>query len=496
VPSFAGLTKFFGRTASEAAAFAAGLAVSPALLPLIQALENETWSAYPDKPPSAATMAIGVAQGQVDPKKAAKWAKQTGYGQDVFDALVNVANVGPGVAAAFELWRRGELDEAGFRRALLRAGLEKEWIDALWKVRLAVLDPADLARAIHRGLVPDPGLLQGQLPARQGNVPAYPVYEIPVLDEALAGGYDKDHLGVLVGLQGNPMGAHEAAQAEFRGVLTRDDFLRAISEGNTRNEWADAIYEQSRQIITAHDWVELALRGYITLDQMYAGTATHGMTKDDSDRLFRVLGRPLTVHQITTALARGAKFNPLEGELTDPYEASVHESNIKPSYYEMAIANKYSYPSLFQLSGLVKANAIDAATAEDWARKTGLAPEVVTALGKFWRSEAPAAKATTTRSATTRATTAVSKAYIATRTSRTQAEAELTKLGVPAAEFDGLFNAWDVNREATIAAMTNTQIRNAFRNLTITESDALARLEARGLSAVDATVYLTAKPGT
>ena len=41
MPSFAGLSKFFGRTASEGAAFAAGVAVAPALSPVVREIVNE-----------------------------------------------------------------------------------------------------------------------------------------------------------------------------------------------------------------------------------------------------------------------------------------------------------------------------------------------------------------------------------------------------------------------------------------------------------------------
>ena len=40
MPSFAGLGKFFGRTASEGAAFAAGVAVAPALSPVVREIVN------------------------------------------------------------------------------------------------------------------------------------------------------------------------------------------------------------------------------------------------------------------------------------------------------------------------------------------------------------------------------------------------------------------------------------------------------------------------
>ena len=39
-------TKFFGRTASEGAAFALGTAVGPALTPAVREIVNEAWSKF------------------------------------------------------------------------------------------------------------------------------------------------------------------------------------------------------------------------------------------------------------------------------------------------------------------------------------------------------------------------------------------------------------------------------------------------------------------
>src|SRR5262249_51854670 len=147
--------KFFGNAASTAAGFAAGEATAPALAPILQQLKNEAWSVHPDKPPDAATMALGVAQGQVAPKQAAAWAAENGFGGDVVAAMVNVANVGPAPGYAYEAWRRDFLSDAEFATALKRTGLEDQWFDAMKRLKLAVLDPADLARGIHKSLIPD-----------------------------------------------------------------------------------------------------------------------------------------------------------------------------------------------------------------------------------------------------------------------------------------------------------------------------------------------------
>src|ERR1700693_6464306 len=108
--------------------YALGTAAGPALRPCVQDLANEAWTLNPAMRPDPLTLAAGVAQGQVDETQAREWAKEHGFDTPEFSALIDIANVGPGLAQAFNLWRRAEIDEAGFRRAIKRLGLEQEWI--------------------------------------------------------------------------------------------------------------------------------------------------------------------------------------------------------------------------------------------------------------------------------------------------------------------------------------------------------------------------------
>ena len=449
--------KFTGNTIGEAAAFAAGLAIGPLLEPYVQELKNETWAHTPSLPLDPDVMAQGVAEHKLTLATGQSEAALTGISNSAFASLVTVMKKSPAVAEGVRLIRRGQLAPSEFLTVLQRAGLEDEFITAYQKAAVnglapweAPLDPSVLAVGAVRSTVDSQDLLVVDLDTSGSNVARYTPAALDIIAEAAANGVDKERLRVMVGNVGLPMGSEAAARAEFRGIITKGAFYQAILEGDTRPEWADSIYEFSRQIITAHDYVELHLRGYISQQQMYDGTALHGMSTDDTDRLFQVLGRPLTVHQITTGLARGGTFQPIPGELTDPYEASVHESNIKPSYYDLAIANRYSYPSLFQLNALVKANAITADVAADWATKDGLAPEVVTALHTFWAGE----QSSTTGGATTKPKqftySQIHAAWSHGLFTDADALTELEAIGYPAARAQTLLDTW--KRQSTASS--------------------------------------------
>lgn len=428
--------KYAGSAASETAAFAAGAAISPALSPILQKLRNETWQKYPDVPPDAYALAAGVAQGQVDPAQARQWAAEHGYGKAAFAALVNIANGGPALGYAFEAWRRGFLTDPQFTTALTRTGLEPQWFDAMRQLKARLLEPADLARAIHRGLIPDPGLLKGKQPQSVGNVPAYPVYPIDALASAAGYGFSRDELGVLVGLQGNPMGAHEAAQAEFRGILTADDYLRAIAEGNTRNEWADAIREQSRQIPSVVNFVEAYVRNWIQEPEFLAGAARHGMTPDDAQTLFLIHGRPLTHTQVFIGLLRGGTYGGPTDMIEEPFLKSLQESDMRPEWYNLCWHARFHFPPFFQTVNALSKGWIDAATAKQWLLWQAYDPQAVNTI---------------------------------------------------------VDNVSGAGKSAS-KTLTPTQIRSAYLNSEITRDDALQRLQTAGYSTADANLLLGKAP--
>ena len=253
--AFTVFRKFFGGAVNTASGYAIGGAMQPALDPLTQELANKTWALHPDRPIDPYVLAEGVAEGKIGHDAAQTMASHSGISGDNFDSLVTIATEALAVSEAYRLWRRSIITEGEFRTIVKRLGVGDEWADALVKAKEELLDPAQLAAAIHRGLVPDPGLLKGEQPTGPFTVEAYPVYPIDAVDEAAGSGYDKDRLGVLVGLQGLPMGTHEAAQAYFRGIITKGDYIRAFNESNSRNEWAEVVLGYARQIPTARDYI-------------------------------------------------------------------------------------------------------------------------------------------------------------------------------------------------------------------------------------------------
>jgi SOS response regulatory protein OraA/RecX len=525
----------FGSVPGVVIGVGVGTAAAAALEPVVEPARQAAWKANQNRLLDPRTMARLVAQGGVPLGDAHEVGSREGLSQEKIDALVYLEQHAPEIGMALRLLRRSKITPDQLHHSLAKAQLEPQYWPGVEDLQHERLGLADLARAIHRGLVPDPGLLQGHLPSGVGNVPAYPVYKIDALEEALADGYDHDRLGVQVGLQGLPMGPHEAAQGVFRKILTHDDFLRAIAEGNTRNEWADAILAQTRQIPTARDFVENALRGYRSLPVALEGAALHGMSEEHATMIYQNQGRPMAVRMITQALARGGDFKPEPGEIKDPYDASIVEGNLKPAYYDLAKAMRYSYSVPFWWRTLVSSGAIQAAEAEQLLLNLGNPPDLAhritvhfagattTTAGKQETAatlraeyegyllteqelrtalaglgyaggeidrEVHLGDAGRVKSYRDKALEAAHKSYISAQLTSADVGTALAKLHIDATAVGELLAIWEIEKTLTRKTLTAAQIKAAYRRNTITQAEAISDLEEHGYSAADAQTYL------
>ena len=440
-----GAGSFIGNSLGEAAAFAAGLAIGPLLRPILQALENETWSTYPDKPLDPQTMALAVAQGRIDQPTAAAEAALTGVGATAFSNLVNFAITYPGAAQLLDLQRRSILPTGDLTAALERHGLTAEYAGYVAELIDNPLDPAVIATAIQRSIIEAPFTLPVAAPTGTGNVKAFPQSDIDAKEEAAWSGIDLDRLEVMTAIVGLPMSLQSAASGYFRGILTIDDYYRAVAEGDTRNEWRDVILEQARAILSPDQWAELYIRGWVTQDELYAGTAEHGMTTANSDLLAELKGRSIAVHQITTGLARGGEYTGDPETVPEPFQKALQESSIRPEWYSLAYANRYTIPGYFVIKALLAAGTITQAEGEQYYLDLGWPPDLA-AKAAAAEAVATTSSASPVKSATTTALTSLRKAYIGGQVTAATAPDYLTQLGIDAAIQPQLLAVWDVQK--------------------------------------------------
>lgn len=451
-----------------AAGTAVGGAVAGAITPGVQYLINEANTAHAIKPPSYFMMAEGVAKGRVDPQWAAARAAEQGIGDDAFKRLARIAQIGPGVDVAFELWRRNLIGDGDFARAINEEAIDDAWLKPLEGLKEKLLTPAQLADARQQEFIDDTRLH----------------------DEGKLQGYDQERMDLLYKMAGLPPGAMDSLTLLRRGIVDEPTYREIVAEGHTKTKYTDALLALQRQILSPEVWAGLRLRGWATEAEAAAGGALWGYSADDMNRMFLNRGRPAAPGQMYTAIARGID-GPDGAPMDFPqFEKGIKESDIRPEWARMLWGIRFLYPSLFQLNRLVTAGAIDVATGVDWAHKARYAPEVVTALEAAWSGGTAAPAQKWADRARSRLYTVAHNEYVSAGITAAQAELALTQVGVSPAEQTVVMRLWDDERAISRLELSTAEIRREYRKNIITVDEAMTELTDRGMTTEDATKYL------
>lgn len=477
---------------------AVATAAADAIAPELEPLKQTAWRNAPYRvldPRTAADLYLTEIPSDVDEQDD---AARSGIGSARFAALVELLKQYPGASELLDLWRRGEIDQTDFTRALRRQRVPDEWIGHLSKLKDEVLDPSVVALGVVRSILPSDGLLAVDLDTGPGKVERYKVSNINPEIEASRSGVEREHLRIMVGEIGLPMATDAAAQSLFRGIIERTDYNAAIAEGDTRPEWADAILEHAREIPSVADYVNAHIRGWISAAEMHAGAARHGMSPADVDLLYLRTGRPAAPGQMATAAARG--IDGPDGKPMDraQFLKGIAESDIRPEWGPMLWESRFLYPPLFQITRLVTAGTIDADTAADWATKDRYPPEVVKALHAAWTKGTGATADTHVGKAQVQLWGTTHRSFVAGETDNETAAEMLGFAGVAQASIPDVIALWDREKSLVRKQLTAAQVKRAYTKAVRNEAtgaawtldDALAALIERGYSHVDASTYL------
>ena len=472
--------RFFGNTIGEAAAYGIGGAMQEPIKPLLQQLANETWATATAsgvaRPVSAGEAAEIVAEDVELRDWGVAQAGQDGHTADQFDAILGATLNAPGLGPLFEAWRRDLIGDADFVHGLRKAKLEPRWDAPLQGLKQRLLSLEELANARQQGFVDD---------ARQ-------------LAESDLQGLNGERAQILYELSGLPPGVETAQEALNRGLIDDAMFAQIVREGHTKTKYTDLLRELKQPLLSVTTYATLHLKGWITTAEMNAGGSLWGYTPDQMNSLYLSMGRPAAPGYMWTAAARG--IDGPEGRPVDQaqFQKAIAESDIRPEYGPMLWGIRYTYPPLFQLNRLRQADAIDTATAVDWARKDRLAPEVVDALEKYWSGGTATATDTHVSKAQTQLWNRLHTSYLAGELDEQTALDTLPEAGVSAAAAPAVVQLWDTERGIVRKQLTPTQIRSALRKNVVnpatgaawTRGDAIARLTGLGMSVNDANTFL------
>jgi hypothetical protein len=459
-----------GETVGEAIGFAAGIAGAVALAPVAEAIAQEAWSVAPLRVLDAEVAAKIVAERLQTQDWGNNEAAQTGIDSGRFADLLAEAYAPVGFGELLQMRRRGTITDADFDHGIDKLSFEEQYRAGLTDLENVKLSPAQIALGIVRSVVADPGLLAVTLDTGDSNVAKYPVASLDAIAEAAAAGIDEDRLRVMVGEIGLPMSAQQAASAYFRAIITLGAFNQAILEGDTRPEWAAAILEQARQILTADKYVEGRLRGWIDDTAMYAGTALHGMSEADTDLLFDTSGRPIALHQVTKGLARGGSYGGDYAGVPEPFATALKQSNVRPEWGNLDFAaNQYSWPSYFVLKPLVASGAITVDECTSILEWSGWEPTLAAKTAASFTSSTSSSKQPTEAQLATQ--------YEAGQITRAEYVSDLEARGYTAENADKVASSTDAKPLISARTALLTKLKNGVVGGTITAEQATAELE-------------------
>lgn len=456
--------------------FALGNAAAPALRPFVQSLENDAWSQHTVAPPTIYTMAPAAARGKVAVSDVQTWAHRQGFSDDVLTAVMAGSLTGPDLADLFSMWRRQFIDQARFETGMQRLGVEKGWWADLEKLRRVHLTPDQAANARQQEFIQAQD--QRDIAALYGIEPA-----------------DADIQFELAGL---PPGVETGLQLWRRGIIDQARFDRIVAEGHTKTKYTGDLEQLKRQLLSPATAVRAHLKGHIDAAEMHSRGDQWGFTPADMDLWYEAEGRPATAHQIHVGYMRGASLPGAQNE-RDAIDIATKQSDIRPEYGDLIFAGRETYPSLFQLNRLVTANAISPATAATWAKKAGVAAEVVTVLETYWNGLSGGSTADQhVTKADTQIWTALHKAYVGGVADAATVQQGFTLLGIPAAAQQDVLARWRFEQGLDRKRLTPAQVKKAWSegvindatNAAWTRDEAVAYLKELGYSVTDADTFL------
>ena len=511
-----------GSTPSLVVGVGVGAALSAALEPALEVPKQKAWQDAPNRLPGVQLIAELVAGGKVTQKDGRAMAKRLGFDTGPFDSLTWLAQNRLDFPAMLRLWRlfpkytspSGKSIEQLVDETLAHENLDWDYHHLLTGLKYHERPGiGDIAYSVVRGYLPTNINLPVAPPSSGDYVPRFPQSKTLAEDLAKEIGFNENMLELMIARSGLSMAPIMAANALFRSnaaatindlpdvpgvsAFTRKpyvgpkDYLLAISEGDLRTEWADAVKETAREILTAGQYAELQLRGFLSAEQRRALTHQHGMSDFDSDLLFDVLGRSLNVHQMLTGDRRMDAYGPPPSGIPDAYLHALQRENLRPEYYARAYANRHSLPSAFVVRSLLTDGALTEGEGENLYLYEGWPSDLAKKVATHYAAKASGGGADShvTKALGKEWTTAQSS-YIARESTLADVQPTLDALAIPAAAQAEIVASWDRTRALVRKQLTPAQIKKAYREQTFTLAQAIQMLLDRGYDQADATVLL------
>jgi hypothetical protein len=453
---------------------------------LAENIINDVNAKHPNIPLSPALVANLIQTSYQPPENL--WHDQFDTGQEAaysginaarLDAMTYLSGNAPSPQDLFELYRRGALPYTGTEtgqlsviEGLLQGDTKNTWVDMLAKLSHVWPSPADFVNAAERGQLPYQtakawaSAVGLDLTVDTSNPPApQPYGEVQGIDNP------RSFFEALFDIAGRPPGPEEASRMAWRGIIpwgetapagytapaegtlsekaghpatgpTGISFAQSIAESDVKTKWTP--------------WLA-ALSEYVPPPRMVGGLLEKGGITEDQARTFWAAGG------VPTTLVDAYVYEATQ-------EATIKEKDLAKgetlsAYYDLII-NRTDAEEMLGLLGYKGKVAAYMLDVSDFRRELKALNAEVNRVGGY---------------------------YMHHKVSEVEAQSMLETLGVPTDQIAGLLSVWSVDRIAPIRLPSTDQISKAVKYGTLTQDDALRKLEVLGYTAEDAAIILSAE---
>jgi hypothetical protein len=431
-----------------------GTGVAVAVQPIAQTVANEAWRRHQSMPLAAFEAAQLVASGERDMAWGLDEALNTGISGPRFAALVDMVDAAPDLATLYALWRRGLISAGDFAEGAKKSNLEDKWAAPLAGLHDELLSPAELANARQQEFVTDARLHT----------------------EGAAQGFTAERMDLLYAMAGLPPGVETGLMLLRRGIVDESTFREIVAEGHTKTKYTDALLSLADVPLSTAAAVESVIRQRMPLAEGAALAAKHGIDAQTFAQLVDVGGRPPGIVQATSLLNRGAP-SPHGGVFSvADFNEVVARSNVRSEYAPSLLALREHFPPLFQLKRMVAAGDVSPAKALEWVHKQGY-------LDPVWQETITKWAAGTTQGERDLTKAELVALYEGRFVTAVDAQTELARLGYSALEVDQILSLADARRVIRFLNAALQKVHSQFVARKIDESQAVADLDAIGISA-------------
>lgn len=512
--AFEGLKELEGQGGSNAQDFIMGFFIGNVLVPAAEPymryithfMESQAESQIFD-PATAAELA---AKGIITDQFGASEASGGGYDNPHWEQLFDNARVRPDIGSAQDAWNRNLITESDFNVVLQYAGIPQYWWPMYKQLRHTILSPADIALASLRGNITD------------GDATSF----------ASMAGMEQDELNILIGNTGEPPGLMQLLEAYRRGFIDQATLAHGIRQSRVRDEWIDTVERLRYAPMSTADAVRAVVQNYLSDDDGKKIAEQNGLEPEHWETLREAFGRPLSHEQMMQLYYRGKVT-------IEQVHQAFRESDLKDKYINQATELGVKLPALFETVNLYKNGSLSAPLASRILLEQGYQKDIVDYIVKSAGTEKPATpKHMTTAEleqmyqdgllsedqvkarmvklgyskddadalvtlvdaklashVASTEITKVGKKFQQETIDATQAEKDLTHMGVSSANAKRIINLWKLEQEATVKQLTPSQVLRMLKAGLLDRDQAHKRLVKDGYSTGDATLLIDLEVG-